>query len=65
MTRIDNEKPVDAELQPLSEEYGAWIVAQYYPGTHGRIYLKGLSEEAVGRIAGKYETRGRTWRQRK
>ena len=55
MTRIENEKEVPVELQPLSEEYGAWIVAEYAPGVRGRIYLKGLPKEAVARIIDEYE----------
>lgn len=55
MTRIANEKPVDADLTPLGEELDAWIAAEYSPGTHGRIYLKALSQEAVERITGQYE----------
>ena len=33
-------------------------VAQYYPGTEGRIYLKGLDEKAMDRVVSRYE-RGR------
>ena len=59
MTRIPNEKPVDDNLTSLSEELGALIVCEYAPGTHSRIYLKGVSEEAVHRIVDKYEKKGR------
>lgn len=55
MTRIANEKPVDADLTPLGEEYDTWIAAEYSPGTHGRIFLKPLPQEVVMRITEKYE----------
>ncbi len=59
MSRIANEKPVASDLTPLSEELGALIVCEYSPGTHARIYLKGVSEEAVHRIVDKYEKKQR------
>lgn len=55
MTRIANEKPVDADLVSLGEEYDTWIAAEYSPGTHGRIFLKPLPQEVVMRITEKYE----------
>lgn len=55
MTRIANEFPVPADLEALSEELDSWIVCEYTPGTHGRIYMKGLSEEAVQRIVDSYQ----------
>ena len=38
-------------------EEGKFIVAQYYPGTESRIYLKGLGEKAMQRVVAKYESR--------
>lgn len=55
MTRIENEKEVPADLQPLSDEYGARIVCAYEPGARGRIYMKELPEAAVDRIVSEYE----------
>lgn len=65
MSRIENEKPVDDDLTPLAEELGALIVCEYAPGTHSRIYLKGLSEDAVNRIVDKYEKKQRRRGKRK
>ena len=63
MTRAANEKEVPVDLEPLSDEYNAWIVCEYYPGVRGRIYLKGLPEAAVDRILAEYEKklRKRKW----
>ena len=55
MTRIANEYPVAPDLEPLSDELDAWIVCEYTPGTHGRIFVKGLPQEAVERITAQYE----------
>lgn len=38
-------------------ERGIYVVAQYYPGTESRIYLKGLGERALQRVVAKYERR--------
>ncbi|MGX8774152.1 MAG: hypothetical protein ACSW8G_03750 [Bacillota bacterium] len=65
MSRIENEKPVADDLTPLAEELGALIVCEYAPGTHSRIYLKGLSEDAVNRIVDKYEKKQRRRGKRK
>ena len=35
------------------------IVAEYYPGIHSRIYLRGLSNEALDRVIKKYEQKTR------
>lgn len=59
MTRTANEKEVDDDLQPLAEELDSWIVAEYYPGARGRIYLRNLPEEAVQRITEKYNKKRR------
>ena len=59
MTRIANEKPVDEDLVPLGEELDTLIAAEYSPGTHGRIYLKVLPQEAVERITKQYERKSR------
>ncbi|MDO4869802.1 MAG: hypothetical protein Q4A65_05950 [Bacillota bacterium] len=60
MKRIKNEWRVPAEYVDESET-GAdtFIVAEYYPGTHSRIYLKGLGAPAVQRIVKKYERKAR------
>lgn len=67
MTRTANEWPVAMDLKPLSDENDAWIVCEYAPGTHGRIYMKGLSEEAIERVVRKYEKKQnrRKWLGRK
>lgn len=60
MKRVKNEWRVPDEFAVKSEsEKDAFIVAEYYPGTHSRIYLRGLGAEAVGRIVGKYERKTR------
>ena len=60
MRRIENERPVPPEFEKESEfEENTFIVAEYYPGTHGRIFLKGLSKEALDRIIRKYERKTR------
>lgn len=60
MRRIKNEWTVQPEFENESEfEENTYIVAEYYPGTHSRIYLKGLSEQALDRIIKKYERKTR------
>ena len=60
MRRIRNEWGVPPELENKAEfEENTFIVAEYYPGTHSRIYLKGLSEGALDRIIKKYERKTR------
>ena len=60
MRRIRNEWSVPPELENKDElKEKTFIVAEYYPGTHGRIYLKGLSEQALDRIIKKYERKTR------
>lgn len=60
MRRIKNEWAVPPELENESEfEENTCIVAEYYPGTHCRIYLKAVSEEALDRIIKKYERKTR------
>lgn len=59
MTRAANEWPVPEDLEPLADEMDAWIVCEYRPGTHGRINVYGLPEEAVTRITEKFEKKRR------
>lgn len=60
MRRIGNEWAVSADYENKSEfEENTYIVAEYYPGTHSRIYLKGLSEQALDRVIRKYERKTR------
>ncbi|MBE6029125.1 MAG: hypothetical protein E7226_03120 [Clostridiales bacterium] len=60
MRRIRNEWAVSAEYENKTEfEENTYIVAEYYPGTHSRIYLKGLSEQALDRVIRKYECKTR------
>ena len=60
MRRIENERTVPPEFEKESEfEEDTFIAAEYYPGTHGRIFLKGLSKEALDRIIKKYERKTR------
>ena len=60
MRRIRNEWAVAEEFENKSEfEENTFIVAEYYPGTHSRIYLKGLSEQALDRVIRKYERKTR------
>ena len=55
MTRIANEYPVAPDLEPLADELDSWIVCEYMPGTHGRIFARRLPQEAVERITEQYE----------
>ena len=58
MRRIRDVWSVPAGYRESYElERGVYIVAQYYPGTESRIYLKGLGESALGRVVTKYERR--------
>lgn len=60
MKRIKNEWKVPAEYVDRSElEQDTFVVAEYYPGTHCRIYMRGLGEQAVDRIVKKYEQKTR------
>ncbi len=60
MKRIKNEWRVPQEYVDDSElEADAFVVAEYYPGTHSRIYLKGLGEQAVERIVAEFERKTR------
>ena len=60
MRRIKNEWAVPPDFENKAEfEENTFIVAEYYPGTHSRIYLKGLSEQALDRIIKKYERKTR------
>ena len=60
MRRIKNEWAVPSEYENKDEfEENTYIVAEYYPGTHSRIYLKGLSEEGLRRVVEKYERKTR------
>ena len=60
MKRVKNEWKVPAEYVDESElEQDTYIVAEYYPGTHSRIYLRGLGEQAIDRIVKKYERKTR------
>ena len=54
MTRVENELPVDADLESLSDELDSLIVCRYAPGVRGRIYLYGVTEEAIKRITDQY-----------
>lgn len=60
MKRIKNEWRVPQEYVDESElEEDTFVVAEYYPGTHSRIYLKGLGEQAVERIVTEFERKTR------
>ena len=60
MRRIKNEWPVPEEYMDLSElEQNTYIVSEYYPGTHMRIYLRGLGEAALDRVVKEYERKTR------
>ena len=52
--RVPEEHRASYEL-----ERGVFIVAQYYPGTECRIYLKGLGEQAMRRVVARYENLSR------
>ena len=60
MRRIKDERPIPPEYAERADaEEGTYIVAEYYPGIHSRIYLRGLSAEALDRVVKKYERRFR------
>ena len=60
MRRTKNEWRIpEAFAERAKAEKGIFIVAEYYPGTHSRIYLKGLGEAAIDRIVKKYERKTR------
>ena len=60
MKRIENEWRVPKEyIDPTELEPNTYVIAEYYPGTHGRIYLRGLSAESINRIIDKYERKTR------
>ncbi|MBR0127305.1 MAG: hypothetical protein IJL99_03505 [Firmicutes bacterium] len=60
MRRVKDEKKIPEEYaERAKEERKAFIIAEYYPGTHGRIYLKGLGGPAIDRIIRKYERKTR------
>ena len=65
MSRLTDEEHVPDDLKPVSDESDALIVCEYAPGTHSRIYLKGVSEDAVHRIVDKYEKKQRKKGRRK
>ncbi len=60
MRRIRDEWPVPEEYMDLSElEQNTYIVSEYYPGTHMRIYLRGLGAAALDRVIKEYERKTR------
>ena len=60
MKRVKDEWKVPEEYADSSDfEEGTFIVSEYYPGTHGRIYLKGIGEQALDRVVKKYERKTR------
>ena len=60
MKRIADEWRVPKGMVDPSElEPDVYVIAEYYPGTHGRIFLRGLSAESISRIIEKYERKTR------
>ena len=60
MKRIGNEWKVPDYYADLSDsDENTFTVAEYYPGTHSRIYLKGLTEQAFSRVVSRYERKKR------
>ena len=60
MKRIKDEREVPPQFANDTEfEPDTYIVAEYYPGIHSRIYLRGLSNEALDRVIKKYEQKTR------
>lgn len=60
MKRIEDEREVPEEYANDEEfEENTYIVSEYYPGIHSRIYLRGLSDQALARIIKKYEQKTR------
>ncbi len=60
MRRIKDELRIPEEYEERAKaERQVFIIAEYYPGTHCRIYLKGLSGPAIDRIIKKYERKTR------
>ncbi len=60
MHRIKDEWRIPEKYTERAKaEKKVFIVAEYYPGTHSRIYLKGLGEETIDRIVKKYERKTR------
>lgn len=58
MKRIRDMWRIDDHKYSYELEKDVLTVSQYYPGTEGRIYMKGLDEKAMERIITRYE-RGR------
>ena len=60
LKRIKDEWPVPDEYQASYEqEQDTYIVSEYYPGTHMRIFLRGLSAPALERVVKEYERKKR------
>ena len=60
MKRVKDEKPVPPEYANDAEfEPNTYIVSEYYPGIHSRVYLRGLSDDALARVIKKYEQKTR------
>ncbi len=60
MTRIEDKWRIpedhrDPEADEMERK--VFIAAEYYPGTQGRIYLRGLSGPALERVVARYEKR--------
>ena len=60
MRRLPNERPVlERYAESYEREKDLYIIASYYPGTHSRIYLRGLGAPAMTRVVEKYERKMR------
>ncbi|MGX8773989.1 MAG: hypothetical protein ACSW8G_02910 [Bacillota bacterium] len=55
MRRIANEPHLTTRrTPPAKDELGTSMVMEYYPGTQGRIFTRGLSEEKMQQIVHEY-----------
>ena len=60
MKRVRDEREVPPEYANEEEfEPDTYIVTEYYPGIHSRIYFRGLSNDALDRVIRKYEQKTR------
>ena len=57
--RVQSAAADTQEVADAAALAGDNIVAEYYPGIHSRIYLRGLSDEALNRVIKKYEQKTR------
>ena len=65
MKRVRDERFVPDEYANDTEhEQDTFLVSEYYPGTHMRIYLRGLNAQEMDRIVKEYEFKKRKKRKK-